>query len=74
MKFKIGYVLKNLCDNIKVICVSYYIYNFKYKKLILKNLYIKIYDYRNEIIINDYIIIKYYKKSKNCSNRIVKIL
>nr|BBB58107.1 small subunit ribosomal protein 17 [Plasmodium fragile] len=74
MKFKVGYVLKNLCNNIKIICISYFIYNFTYKKLILRNLYIKIYDFRNEIIINDYVIIKYYKKSKDCNNRIVKIL
>nr|BAL70628.1 small subunit ribosomal protein 17 [Plasmodium coatneyi] len=74
MKFKIGYVLKNLSNNIKVICISCYIYNFKYKKLILKSLYFKIYDFRNEIIISDYIIIRLYKKSKDCNNRIVKIL
>ncbi|GAW84749.1 small subunit ribosomal protein 17 (apicoplast) [Plasmodium gonderi] len=74
MKLKIGYVLKNLDNNIKVICISYYLYNLKYKKLILKNLYIKVYDYRNEIIKNDYIILKYYKKSKNCNNKVIKIL
>ncbi|VVF13539.1 apicoplast ribosomal protein S17 (apicoplast) [Hepatocystis sp. ex Piliocolobus tephrosceles] len=71
---KIGYVLKKINNNIKIICISYYIYNFKYKKLLLNNLYIKVYDSRNEIMINDYVLIKYYKKSKYCNNRIIKIL
>ncbi|CDO67259.1 apicoplast ribosomal protein S17, putative [Plasmodium reichenowi] len=74
MNIKIGYVIKNLNINIKIVCISFYKYNFKYKKLLLCNLYIKIYDNRNEVIINDYILFKYYKKSKYCNNRVIKIL
>nr|AQX44052.1 small subunit ribosomal protein 17 [Plasmodium ovale wallikeri] len=74
MVIKIGYVLKYLNYNIKIICISYYKYNFKYKKLLLNNLYIKVYDSRNEIKINDYVLVKYYKKSKYCNKRIIKII
>nr|QUL61505.1 ribosomal protein S17 [Haemoproteus columbae] len=72
--YYIGYVIKNITKNIKIISISFYIYNFKYKKLLLKNKYLKIYDYRNEILKNDYILFKYYKKSKNCNNKIIKII
>ncbi|CRH02949.1 apicoplast ribosomal protein S17, putative (apicoplast) [Plasmodium relictum] len=71
---KIGYVLKSININIKVICISYYKYNNKYKKLFLNNIYIKVYDCRNEIKKNDYILFKYYKKSKFCNNKVIKIL
>ncbi|CXH18306.1 apicoplast ribosomal protein S17 (apicoplast) [Plasmodium berghei] len=74
MIVKIGYVIKRICDNIKIVCISYYKYSYIYKKLLLCNKYIKVYDKRNEIVINDYVLIKYYKKSKFCNNKIIKIL
>ncbi|CRG98233.1 apicoplast ribosomal protein S17, putative (apicoplast) [Plasmodium gallinaceum] len=74
MNIKIGYVLKILNKNIKLICISFYRYNIKYKKLKLINKFITVYDNRNEIVKNDYILFKYYKKSKYCNFKVVKIL
>nr|YP_008757393.1 small subunit ribosomal protein 17 [Leucocytozoon caulleryi]BAN94673.1 small subunit ribosomal protein 17 [Leucocytozoon caulleryi] len=74
MNYKIGYVIKSLNKNIKIIYFSIYIYNKKYKKLLVKNLYFKVYDYRNELINNDYILFKFFKKSKYCIYKLVKIL
>ncbi|SBT86788.1 apicoplast ribosomal protein S17, putative (apicoplast) [Plasmodium malariae] len=71
---KIGYIFKSINFNIKIVCISFYKYNFKYKKLLLYNIYLKVFDYRDEVIISDYVFIIYYKKSKYCNYKIVKIL